>query len=249
MKETFAGDGDAQRDANLVSNLLLAEKQVAMSLLMAGFAHDAGTPLMAIASITQLLAEKYDDPFLKEKMSQIRLSTDRLAQILRTMVDFSRAVRPEREKVYLNAVILEAARIVKHDRRLKYREVITNLEPRIPQVLASADQMLQLFIFLALNAATAMESAPQGSLTFSSWQEGEWVMAGVADEGAPAGELTEEYSPLMAVSGSAWDLAAAHYVVRQLVALHGGRVERANDPEKGNRVVIALPALTDQAGA
>lgn len=244
----FKGDGGELSDASLGSILLLAEKQLAMSLLMAGFAHDAGTPLMAISSITQLLAEKYDDPYLKEKMSQLRLSTDRLSQILRTMVDFSRAVRPEREKVYLNAVILEAARIVKHDRRLKYREIVTNLEPRIPQVLASPDQMLQIFIFLALNAAAALESAAQGSLTFSSWQEGDWVMAGVADDGVPAGEQADDYSPLAAVRGASWEPAAAQHVARMLVSLHGGRMERTSAADKGNRVVIALPALADQAG-
>jgi signal transduction histidine kinase len=239
---------DDEQKARLYASLLLAEKQAAMSILMSGFAHDAGTPLMAISSITQLLDEKIDDPYLHEKMTQIRQSADRISQIMRNMVDFARPIRSDYENVYLNAVIMDAVRIVRHDRRLKYREINTDLMAQIPQVRASADQLLQIFIILSLNAAAALERSPQGTLTLSSWHDRDWVMASVADTGEAASGEERDYSPFTGSRSGVWERGAGLYVAQAIITTHGGRLEAASEPGTGNRVVLALPALAEPAG-
>jgi len=161
-KEAIAGE---MGEPPLRDSLFQAEKMHAMSTLAPGFIHDAGTPLMAISSLSQFLGEKSGDPQVKENLRQIGRSVDQLTQILRTIADFSRPIRTGQETVYLNSLIMEAVRIVKHDRRLKYREVGTELEAAIPQVSANPDQLLQVIISLCLNAADALETVPAGTLT------------------------------------------------------------------------------------
>ncbi len=228
----------------MCDSLLQAEKLNAMSTLTAGFAHDAGTPLMAISSLSQLLREKSCDPYFVEKLGQIQQSVDRITQIVRTLVDFSRPIRPGREKVYLNSVIVEAVRIVQHDRRLKYRHVSTELTAQIPEVEASADQLLQVLINLCLNAADALEKVPEGRLLLKSWHDGDRVHLSVEDSGIGISPEARAhlFSPFYTTKARGSGLGL--YVSRRIIWAHGGNIEIQSEEGKGTRVVIALPEFT-----
>ncbi|HNW59274.1 MAG TPA: ATP-binding protein [bacterium] len=225
--------------------LMQAEKMGLLSILTPGFAHDAGTPLMGITAITQVLKEKIDDPGVRQSLGQIEQAVDRLTQILRTIVDSSRPIRPDRQKVYLNSLILETVRMVQHDRRLKYREVRTELTAQIPQVLASADQLLLVLLALCINAAEALEADPAGYLLLQSWQEEGRVLVAVKDNGAGiASELmphlfTPGFTTRQGVPGRGLGL----YVCRAILTAHSGKIAVASEPGKGTTVTLALPAL------
>ncbi|HOT95925.1 MAG TPA: ATP-binding protein [bacterium] len=225
--------------------LLQAEKMSLISLLAPGLAHDAGTPLMAITSITQYLKEKSGDPMLAEKLTQIERSVDQLSQIFRILVEVTRPVLPGRQKLYLNSLILEAVRMIKHDRRLKYREVKTELMPEIPQVLASADQLLLVLLALCMNAADGLEAVPEGRVVIKSWQEADRVLVSVADSGAG---IRREIQPRLFSLGvttrsSGVGRGLGLHVCRAILTAHGGTIALSSEAGHGTTVTIALPAL------
>ncbi len=246
-KEAIAGE---MGEPPLRDALFQAEKMHAMSTLAPGFIHDAGTPLMAISSLSQFLGEKSGDPQVKENLRQIGRSVDQLTQILRTIADFSRPIRTGQETVYLNSLIMEAVRIVKHDRRLKYREVGTELEAAIPQVSANPDQLLQVIISLCLNAADALETVPAGTLTLKSWQEGDKVHLAVKDSGTgiPLADQSALFAPWFTTKGSRGS-GLGLFLSRSIITAHGGTIGIVSDPGKGTCVEIVLPALAAERGA
>lgn len=245
-KETAAGELDR---TPLRDYLLQAEKMHAMSMLAPGFIHDAGTPLMAISSIAQFLSAESTDPLVEQNLKQIGQAVDRLTQILRTIVDFSRPLCTLREKVYLNSLIMEAVRIVKYDRRLKYREVGTELEAAIPQVSASPDQLLQVIIALCLNAADALEAVPAGSLQLRSWHEGDQVHLSVTDSGTgiPLPDQPHLFTPWFTTRGSKGS-GLGLFISRAIITAHGGTISLASEPGRGTCVEIILPALSEEEG-
>jgi two-component system, NtrC family, sensor kinase len=240
-----------EQQAQMCDCLLMAERLKTISTLTPGFAHDAGTPLMAISSLSQILREKSSDPFFQEKLGQIGQSVDRISQIVRILVDFSRPIRPERGKVYLNSVIVEAVRIIKYDRRLKYRAVTTELVAQIPQVEASADQLLQVFISLCLNSAEALEAMPEGTLVLKTWHQEGWVCASVTDSGIgiSAENIRDIFSPFFNASSEGTGSGLALSVSRAIIEAHGGKIDVESEPGKGTSVVIALPACAAEMGA
>ncbi len=229
--------------------LLQSEKMHAMSTLAPGFIHDAGTPLMAISSIAQFLSTQSTDPQVEHNLKQIGQAVDQLTQILRMVVDFSRPLRTLREKIYLNSLIMEAVRIIKHDRRLKYRKVGMELEAAIPQVLASPDQLLQVIISLCLNAADALETVPAGTLKLRSWQEGERVCLAVTDsgEGIPRQDQPRLFTPGFTTRGSKGS-GLGLFLCREVITAHGGTISLVSEPGRGTSVEFALPALAEEEG-
>lgn len=225
--------------------LLQAERMSLLSQLAPGLAHDAGTPLMAITAIAQYLKEMGGDPGLADKLIQIERSVDQLSQILRILVDITRPFPPGRQPLYLNTLILEAVRISKHDRRLKYREVKTQLTPEIPQVRGHADQLLLVLLSLCLNAADGLEGVPEGQLLITSSHAAEWVQISVVDNGAG---IAPDLLPLLFNPGVTTRRAEAGRglglpVCRSILTAHGGTIEVASEVGAGTTVTIALPAL------
>jgi signal transduction histidine kinase len=235
----------------LYGYLMQAEKFNALTTLTPGFAHDAGTPLMAISSLAQLLKERGSDPQILQKLAQIEQSVDRITQIIRTIVDFSKRIRPEREKVYLNSLVVEAIRIIKHDRRLKYREVQNDLVAQIPQVSASADQLLQVIIALCLNSADALESVPNGTLVLKSWHDQQFVYLSITDTGIgiAAENVPLLFTPFFTTKGAEKGSGLGLYLSRAVIMAHGGKIDLQSEPDKGTTVVLALPALDAGMGA
>ena len=231
--------------------LLQAEKFLTVSMLTSGLAHDAGTPLMAISSLSRLLLEQAGDPTARQKaVAQIGESVDQLSQIIRNLVDLSRPIRLEKQKVYLNGLIAEALQIIKHDRRLKYRQVLTELMPQIPQIEANPDQLLQVILSLCLNAADALEKIPTGQLTLKTWADGQQVCFSVTDSGAGVDreDLPRLFTPFYTTKGENKGNGLGLYLSRTIITAHGGTIELASAPGEGTCVTIALPALAADRG-
>ncbi len=186
-KGQFIGSSVIARDITqqeqMRQQLIQSEKLSAVGTLAAGIAHEVGSPLNSISSLTQLLSFKIDDPEFKDKITLIRQNIDRISRTVKTLVDFSKPIPHKVEKIYLNNVIEHVIRIIKYDKRLKHQSIETELEAKIPVVTASFDQVLQVFINICLNAADAMESIKDGTLFIKTWFDHNNVYTSITDNG------------------------------------------------------------------
>ncbi len=175
---------DMTQQEQLRQQLIQSEKLSAVGTLAAGIAHEVGSPLNSISSLTQLLSFQIDNPEFKEKVSLIQQNIDRISRTVKTLVDFSRPIHHKIEDIYINHVIEQVIRIIKYDKRLKHQTIQTELEAKIPLVTASFDQLLQVLINICLNAADAMENQKDGALLIKSWNDQSMVFVSVTDNGS-----------------------------------------------------------------
>jgi len=124
--------------------------------------------------------------------------TERMSRILRQMLGF---YRPAADLVPtdLNALVEEAESLVTKRLRERNVKVEKQLQPDLPRVMASADQIKQVILNLVLNAAEAM---PKGGLVTVSTESHRDAASGfirtdavriqVADTGPG---IAEEYLP------------------------------------------------------
>jgi len=226
-----------------------SEKLAATGRLAASIAHEINNPLEAIQNALYLLVKRIpaDDPnaqFLGIAMKE----TERMSRILRQMLGFYRPAA-DLAPTDLNALIEEAEALVSKRLRERNVKIERNLQPDLPKVMASADQIKQVILNLILNAAEAM---PKGGLVTVSTESHRDAASGfirtdavrmqVADTGPGIAEeylphIFEQFFSTKGEKGTGLGL----WVSLGIAQSHGGRLQVRNRPTGGSVFSMTLP--------
>jgi PAS domain S-box-containing protein len=226
-----------------------SEKLAATGRLAASIAHEINNPLEAIQNALYLLVKRIpeDDPnakFLGIAMKE----TERMSRILRQMLGFYRPAA-DLAPTDLNALIDEADALVSKRLRDRNVRVEKKLQPDLPKVMASADQIKQVILNLVLNAAEAM---PKGGLVTVSTESHRDAASGfirtdavrmqVADTGPGIAEeyLPHIFEPFFSTKGEK-GTGLGLWVSLGIAQSHGGRLQVRNQPGGGTVFSMTLP--------
>ena len=226
-----------------------SEKLAATGRLAASIAHEINNPLEAIQNALYLLVKRIpdDDPnarFLSIAMKE----TERMSRILRQMLGFYRPVA-EVTPTDLNALIDEAEALV--TKRLRDRSVRIEkvLDPKMPLVMVSSDQIKQVLLNLVLNAAEAMPKGGLVTITTESPRDSgspvsrtDAVRVQVADTGPGIAEelLPHIFEPFFSTKGEK-GTGLGLWVSLGIAQSHGGRLQVRNRVAGGTVFILTLP--------
>ncbi|TME42729.1 MAG: PAS domain S-box protein [Chloroflexi bacterium] len=227
--------------------LFETEKLAATGRLAASIAHEINNPLEAVQNALYLLSgavtrEKKERRFLDIAQRE----TQRMSRILRQMLGFYRPTKVVTQ-VDVNALIDEAEALVAKQLRAAKVMVARELDPELPPIRGSADQLKQVLLNLFLNAAEAM---PEGGTLSVATRYGagegdipyEAVRIEVKDTGVGIDEETqarifEPFFSTKAQRGTGLGLWVSHGIVQG----HGGTIKVKSRPGQGTTFTIALP--------
>jgi nitrogen-specific signal transduction histidine kinase len=225
-----------------------SEKLAATGRLAASIAHEINNPLEAIKNALYLLTHKIaaDDP--NAKFLQIATKeTDRVSRILRQMLGFYRA--PKMEPTKINELIEESEGLIEKHLRQNRVRIENDLDPSVPPIIASADQIKQVLLNLMLNAQQAM---PNGGTVFVSTRvshgaDQAFLMSesvhiqirdtgkGIAEEHLP--HIFEPFFSTKDERGTGLGL----WVSQGIVQAHGGSIKLRSRQGRGTTFSVALP--------
>jgi nitrogen-specific signal transduction histidine kinase len=225
-----------------------SEKLAATGRLAASIAHEINNPLEAIKNALYLLANKIspDDP--NAKFLQIATKeTDRVSRILRQMLGFYRP--PKMEPTDINRLIEESESLIEKHLRQHRVKIENELDPRLPPVVASPDQIKQVLLNLMLNGLQAM---PDGGTIYVSTRvshgaDPEFLMSdsihiqirdtgkGIAEEHLP--HIFEPFFSTKDEKGTGLGL----WVSKGIVQAHGGSIKLRSREGRGTTFSVALP--------
>ena len=157
--------------------------------LTASLAHEVNQPLAAIATNAAAGLRWLSRP--EPDVEEVRALTERIAADARRAADIIGRVRgmaerraPEPVLLSINAVVEEALVFLRHELQANGVEIVAELSPGLPPVLADRTQLQQVAVNLAVNAIQAMaQQAEPRILTFQTGQAGEGVVLRVEDSG------------------------------------------------------------------
>jgi len=241
---------DITEKKQLEAQVIHQEKMAAFGLLAAGVAHEIGNPLTSLSSLVQYVERKRCDESVcqEETFSLIRLHIDRIANIVREMVDFAHPPKYEWYPTQINDVIQSAIGIAKYDPRGKDVEVKTFLDPEIPLITLVPDQLLQVCLNIILNAFDAMGSG--GELSITSKQVEEKVEIAFKDNGPGMSEeiMKHVFEPFFTTKevgkGTGLGLSVSYGIIKNF----GGEILVESQIGKGTTFTVVLPLRENRHG-
>ena len=229
-------------------DLIQMEKLTSLGQLAASIAHEVNNPIAGVLVYTQLLTKKLTaDTLPKEKaldyLSRMESELTRSSRLIRNLLDFARQTKPALRLVNINEVIDRALSLVAHSAQMQHVEVIKNLSPTLPEVMADPDQLQQVCTNLMLNAIQAMPEGGTLTLHTSADSKGQ-VKIEVQDTGIGISQenLQKLFTPFFTtkkeVKGVGLGLAVSYGIIQR----HQGRIEVDSEEGKGTTFAIYLKA-------
>lgn len=243
-KKTRNYMSDITERKSFEQSLLQTEKLSAIGQLAVGIAHEVGNPLAAISSIVQILEMESNQEFFTKKLSSIRHEINRIASILKNLVDFSRPKKSTAAKINVNSIISETAKIITYDKRAKHIDFIVSLNEKIPNTHLIPDEIMQVLINLLLNAVDAI-GEKNGKIIISSDLGENFIQIGIQDNGHGISQsnLNKIFNPFFTTKevgkGTGLGLWISHGIIESLK----GKILVDSKIGEGTEFKILLPIL------
>jgi len=222
----------------------------AMGELSASIAHELNQPLSGItsnASAGQRFINRGDVDLgeLRDLLGDIMTDGRRAGAVIRGIQRMVKKGAPTRQRVNLNDLVINVARIVNPNAMLQSCKVETSLEPDLPAIEADPIQLQQVLLNLVINSFDAMRDTPLSRrkvVIVTERNAEDAIRASVRDYGVGISEEARDRLFDHFFTTKAQGLGMGLAIVRSIVESHGGTIAAENVEGGGARFCFALPA-------
>jgi len=231
--------------AAMQARVAQSERLASLGMLAAGVAHEVNNPLGGILALTGLTVEdmRKDDPN-RENLEEVIRQTERCRDIVKGLLEFSRQSKGNTEPVDLNKVLEETLSLVEKQALFFNINVIWNLDPELPPVIADRSQFQQVFINILMNAVQAMNE--RGTITIVTRHNSHEnaVEAAISDtgQGIPREQIGRIFDPFFTTKGSGHGTGLGLSIAYGIVTTHRGSISVRSEVGKGSTFTIRMPA-------
>jgi len=217
-----------------------AEELADTAALVAGLAHEIGTPMGVIQGHAKLLERAVEDEKARWRLRTIQEQIGRISRIIQTLLGMARPSRHEPTDVPL-ASLIDKTLVFLGERISRHGiEITRDLDPAVV-VHGDAERLQQVFLNLILNAVDAMERG--GSLRLSLHVDDDFAEARVADDGPGiAPEVRDKlFEPFITTKEAGRGSGLGLAVARGIASDHGGKLSLDEVHATGACFVMRLP--------
>jgi signal transduction histidine kinase len=226
-----------------------AEELASIATLVAGLAHEIGTPMGVIQGHAKMLGSKLvDDADARWRLETIQTQIARISKIIQTLLNMARPRKARRQPVALDSVLETSLSFVGEKLSRQGIEVEREIGD-VGTVLGDSERLQQLFLNLFLNAADAMPDGGRLRVCLERGEANEAVVR-VTDTGMGIRPMDLEriFDPFFTTKPAGEGSGLGLMVCKGIVGDHGGTIDVASEQDAGTEFRIALP-LTEAAPA
>jgi signal transduction histidine kinase len=226
--------------------LIQSEKLSAVGEFVAGVAHELNNPLAAVVGFSEMLKDNDVDTKNRRYLDMIYKSAQRCQKIVQALLSFARRHQPERKPMSVNSMVEAVLEMLNYQLRTSNIEVVTQLSPSLPVVLADGHQIQQVLLNVINNARQAMENHQTGGrIKIITETLGDNVRIIIHDNGPgiPEENLLRIFDPFFTTKkvgqGTGLGLSLCYGIIKE----HGGNIKPTSRPGEGAKFTIELPAF------
>jgi signal transduction histidine kinase len=272
-REIIMRIADITEERLLAQEMAQADKLIALGTITAGVAHEINNPNNIImlnapmlsdlwAAVSPIIDRHYDcnGDFktgamyyteIKEEIPHLISGIESSANRIKRIVDVLKNHTAKRGRVSLtrmdiNDAVKNALLLVKHKIKEKTQRFDISYGKDLPAVKADCGKLEQVFVNLISNALDAIPDRGKGVFVKTFFDEkAQFVVCQVRDEGAgiPRKIIHRIMEPFFTTRRNAGGTGLGLAIAKQIVDLHGGRLEVESTEGRGAAFRVALPAL------
>jgi signal transduction histidine kinase len=217
-----------------------AERLASIGTLVAGLAHEIGTPMGVIQGHAKLLEGAVESENARWRLRTIQEQIGRISRILQSLLNMARPGRPRRVPVDLS-VLLENTLAFLEEKLARRGIVLTREFSETPSVHGDPERLQQVFLNLFLNAADAMPRGGELHVTLAPHGPEAEVRVADAGHGIPAVDLERIFDPFYTTKAAGEGSGLGLPVVEGIIAEHHGAIEVVRSDESGTEFRLLLP--------
>lgn len=244
---------EQQEKLRLEQELRHSERLASVGRLAAGLAHEIGTPLAIIGGRAEyLLRRSRSSEEVKDNLGVIRSQSDRIAAIVRQLLEFSRRREPVFQPVDLLALLENVKYLLAHQLQEKKIQVEMQGFGSLPKIDADPDLLQQVFINLYANSLHALDQAgvvkigaeiTDHGFTQASAATNRWLRISFEDNGVgiQPEHIDRVFDPFFTTKdvgeGTGLGLSVSYGIIQE----HGGDIRVESESGRFTRFIIYLP--------
>jgi two-component system, NtrC family, sensor histidine kinase HydH len=216
------------------------EKLAALGEMAASVAHEMRNPMTALRGFAQRMHRRMPENDPNRKYTEIIIEeVDRLARLIRDVLDYARLPEPEMQLNNLNELILEWIALIKEDCGRHNITLKTQLT-EVPPFYFDSEQIKQVFLNIISNAIHAMENNG-GTLTITTVVENNQAKLAISDTGPGIWPeiMKDIFNPFFTTKsgGTGLGLSIAHRILED----HNGDIKVQSQVGQGATFMVVLP--------
>ncbi len=232
-------------------DLIQARKIAAIGTFTAGIAHELNNPINNIVLTAESFAEDYRevmDSNCQEMIHDIVSQAERAAEIVRSLLDFSRTEGPAFTKLSPDLIVSSSIKLVQNQMKLEKIKLESVLAPDLPPVRGNLGNLQQVFTNLLMNSLQATPPGGRIAIRAARSDDPEFVKFVVEDNGPgiPSEIQHKIFEPFFSTKevgkGTGLGLSVCYSIIKR----HGGLIKLASCEGHGTRFTILLPVVKEQ---
>src|SRR5690348_1867200 len=225
------------------TQLKVSERLAALGRITAGVAHEVKNPLNSmrlwLENLKESLSYDGDSTASRQAVQVLDKEIDRLDQVVKRFLDFTRPMDVRLEATQLADLLKEVLEIAKPQLEKANILLATLLPIDVPEVYVDRALLKQAVLNLVLNAAEAMPTGGQLRLVLSRRSEMAEITVGDTGNGIPPENQQKIFQLFFTTrpGGSGIGLASTFRIVQ----LHNGSIAFTSEVGRGTTFRIELP--------
>ncbi|MDH4319486.1 MAG: ATP-binding protein [Desulfobulbaceae bacterium] len=230
------------------NQLIQAAKMAAVGKVTAGIAHEINNPLNNISLTAEVLLEDLPNIACSDRLDMVRdivTQADRAREVVRHLLDFSRARKPSAwEKVDLGSLIDSTRSLLKNQLRMGKVQVIEEMTKDSVRVMGNPNQLQQVLVNIFLNAIQAMgENGGKIYLKVERVNGSAVVEIRDTGPGIPEDIRRNVFDPFFTTknTGTGLGLSLSYSIIKE----HHGDIVLNSEPGNGTAFRFTLPLYVE----